>query len=69
MGNSMHTDAQWRWLYDRYKEGYFYKELASFAGCSEGNLCCHWKRLKLTRRFCEYKPLNREEFESLGGES
>jgi hypothetical protein len=69
MGNSIYTDAQWRWLYERYKEGYLYKELADFAGCSKSLLCSHWKRLKLTRHFCEYKPLNREEFESLGGES
>jgi hypothetical protein len=66
MGNGMYTDAQLVWLYERYKEGYLYKELADFAGCSNSLLCSHWNRLKLTRRFSECKPLNREEFDALG---
>ena len=67
MGNSMYTDAQWKWLHDRFKEGYFLKELKDFAGCSMGNMCHHWRRLKLGSYQDDFPPLNRDEFNALGG--
>lgn len=59
----MYTDAQWRWLHDRYIEGYSKQELARFAVCHKGTMLYHWERLGLscTR---DYLPnLDRAAFE------
>ena len=63
---SMYTDAQWKWLHDRLKEGYYRTELFAFARCSKGNLDYHWERLGLAVDRGMLPPLNRAEFEALG---
>lgn len=61
---SMYTDAQWRWLHDRFLDGSTIKELVEFAACHRNTLTYHWERLGLStsRRG---KPLDREEFEAV----
>ena len=63
---SMYTDAQWKWLLDRFKEGYTMAELAEFAGCGTANLVYHWRRLGLRSWKTEREPLSKEEFNALG---
>ena len=65
MSKSVYSDAQWRWLFDRNKEGYFQAELADFAGCSLTTMRYHWYRLGLKKDPNTIPPLDREEFESL----
>lgn len=63
---SMYTDAQWKWLHDRFMDGCTIKELIEFAMCHRNTMTYHWERLGLSTSK-HGGPLNREEFEALGG--
>ena len=63
---SMYTDAQWRWLHDKFIEGYTVQILSEFAMCHRNSIQYHWTRLgyPCTREYL--KELDREEFNALG---
>lgn len=63
---SMYTDAQWKWLHDRFLEGYSLYKLTEFAITHRNNITHHWARLGLSTNRSYLKPLSREEFDALG---
>lgn len=62
---SMHSDAQWAWLFNRFREGHTITEVAYFAGCSTATLMHHWRRLGLRFWKNELTPMSRDEFNAL----
>lgn len=65
MSKSMYNDAQWAWLHERYKEGFFMADLADFAGCSINNLRYHWFRLGLMVPPGKPRILDKDAFNAL----
>lgn len=62
----MYTDAQWRWLNDKYVKGYSVKTLASWAMCNQNTVYYHFMRLGLPVKRDTLPDLDREEFRRLG---
>ena len=54
---SIYSDAQWRWIADRYKEGYDATELAEFLGVWECSIYRHMRRLGVKRGVYKRPPL------------
>lgn len=63
---SMYTEAQWRWLHEKYVKGYSLRSLAQFAVCHPHSIQYHWDKLGLpcTREYLG--ALCHEEFKALG---
>ena len=64
-------DRQWRWLLDRYAEGYQLKDIAAWIGVHPRTISRNWEKLRLRVMDPEeLVPLNerREEFYSLAEE-
>lgn len=64
-------DRQWRWLLDRYAEGYPLKDIAAWIGVHPRTISRNWEKLRLrVMNPEELVPLNerREEFYSLAEE-
>ena len=62
----MYTDAQWRWLNDKYLKGYSVKYLAAWAMCNQNNVYYHFMRLGLPMKRDALPALDLEEFRRLG---
>lgn len=64
----LYTEDQWRWIADRYREGYTIYELADFVGVSYSTVAEHMRALGVLRGCYEKQPLRERagEFNDLG---
>ena len=60
-----YTDAQYRWLWQKYLEGYTIPQLCDFAFTHRNTLDYHFRRLGLRVCVRTLPPLDREEFDAL----
>ena len=64
---SIYTAAQWRWVAERYLEGYTMRELARFLGVHHNTVAEHFQKMEVERMLVPLEERKRE-FMELGKE-